>query len=367
MAELKIALVPGDGIGPEVLAEGVKALRAAEKAIGGFSLNMEKYEAGAGCYQKSGVVLPEATIAACEQADAVFLGSVGMPGVVFPDGTEAGVEVNLQLRFRFDLYSNIRPIKLYPNVPSVLSDRGAGDIDYIMLRENIEGLYASRGGGSVTHDRIAVDSLVITRWETERISRVAFELSESRRGAPRDGKKRVTCVDKANVLRSYSFFRKIFTEVAEKFPAIEADYAYVDAMACWLVLQPDFYDVVVTENMFGDILTDLGAATVGGMGMSPSAEIGDKHGLFQGSHGSAPTIAGKNLANPTAAIVSGAMMLDWLGKKAKDGNLETAAGLINDAVVEVFEENKLTSDLGGNQSTSDFGSAVEAKILELSG
>ncbi len=367
MAVFNIALTPGDGIGPEVLTEGVKAVRAAEKAVGGFTLNTEKYEAGTGCYQKCGELLPEATFKACEQAHAVFSGCMGMPGVTFPDGTEVGVEVNLQLRFRFDLYANIRPIKLYPNVPSALRGRSAGDIDYIMLRENIEGLYASRGGGSVTHDRIAVDSMVISRWETERISRVAFELSESRRGAPRDRKKRVTCVDKANVLRSYSFFRKVFTEVAESFPGIEADCAYVDAMACWLVLQPDLYDVVVTENMFGDILTDLGAATVGGMGMSPSAEIGDNRGLFQGSHGSAPTIAGKNLANPTATIVSGAMMLDWLGRRSKDENLRRAARLIEEAVVEVFKENKLTSDLGGNQSTSDFGSAVEKKILELAG
>jgi len=284
---------------------------------------------------------------------------------MYPDGTEVGVEAGLQMRFRFDLFANIRPIKLYPNVSSRLSGKTTGDIDYVIVRENIEGLYASRGGGSIIHDKIAVDSMVITRWETERISKVAFELSQSRAGAPSDGRHRVTCVDKANILRSYSFFRKVFTEVASNYPTVEPDYAYMDAMACWLVLQPEFYDVVVTENMFGDILTDLGAATVGGMGMSPSAEIGEDHGMFQGSHGSAPTIAGKNIANPTATIISGAMMLEWLGRKTKDGNLIAAAKLINTSVFEVFKDKQFTSDLGGTYSTSDFGDAVEKKILAL--
>jgi 3-isopropylmalate dehydrogenase len=365
MTTFKIALTPGDGIGPEVLREGVKAVRAAEKAVGGFTLNMETYDIGAACYQRCGEVFPEASFRACKEADAIYFGCVGTPGVVFPDGTEVGVEAGLQMRFRFDLYANIRPIKLYPNVPCRLSGKKAGDIDYVIIRENIEGLYASRGGGSVTHDRIAVDTMVISRWETERISNVAFGLARSRAGAPVDKKKRVTCVDKANILRSYSFFRKVFTETAAGYPEVEADYAYMDAMACWLVLKPEFYDVVVTENMFGDILTDLGAATVGGMGMSPSAEVGDDHGMFQGSHGSAPTIAGKNLANPAATIVSGAMMLDWLAGRSGNGNLKTAADLIDKAVTAVYEDNILTTDLGGSYSTSQFGEAVEKKILTL--
>jgi len=295
-----IALMPGDGIGPEVLKEGVKVLKAIENITNDITFNMETYDAGAEYYQKTGIALPETTFEACKKADAIYWGCTGLPGVVYPDGTEVGVEAGLQMRFRLDLYANIRPIKLYPNVPSHLANKHSGDIDYVIIRENIEGLYASRGAGNVIHNKFAYDTLIISRWETERISKFSFKMAQLRNGSPRDNKKRVTCVDKANILRSYSFFRKVFSEAAQNYPDIEIDFAYIDAMACWMIQQPDFYDVVVTENMFGDIITDLGAATVGSMGMSPSAEVGDEHGLFQGSHGSAPTIAGKNIANPAA-------------------------------------------------------------------
>lgn len=365
MAMINIALIPGDGIGPEVLEEGVKAVKAAEKAVGGFSLNFDTFEAGAECYRSRGDVLPESTYDGCSEADAIFVGSMGLPDVTYPDGTEVGVEATLQLRFRLNLFANIRPVKLYPNVPSKLQGFKAGQIDYVIFRENVEGLYASRGGGSVTQDRIAVDTMIISREGTERVSRAAFEYAQARNGAPRDGKSRVTCVDKANILRSYSFFRKVYTEVASEYPDVETDYAYIDAMACWMVLQPDCYDVIVTENMFGDIITDLGAATVGGMGMSPSGEIGENHGLFQGSHGSAPTIAGKNVANPVATVISGKMMLDWLAQRKKNDNLKRAADLIELAVIEVLKDGELTADLGGNTSTTGFGDAVERKIFDL--
>ena len=365
MAVFNIALIPGDGIGPEVLAEGVKAVRAAEKAVGGFSLNFETFDAGAECYRSRGDVLPESSYDGCREADAIFVGSLGLPDVTYADGTEVGVEATLQLRFRLSLFANIRPVKLYHNVPTRLEGFKAGQIDYVIFRENVEGLYASRGGGSVIQDRIAVDTLVISREGTERVSRAAFEYAQARNGAPRDGRSRVTCVDKANILRSYSFFRKVYTEVASEYPDVEPDYAYIDAMACWLILQPDFYDVVVTENMFGDIITDLGAATVGGMGMSPSGEIGENHGLFQGSHGSAPTIAGKNVANPVATVISGKMMLDWLAQRKKNDNLNRAADIIEHAVIEVLKDGELTADVGGNTSTTGFGDAVERKIFEL--
>jgi len=366
MGTYKIALVPGDGIGTEVLNEGVKVLKALEKEVGGFAFTMDTYDAGAECYKKTGTAMPEATFKACKESDAIFWGSAGLPGVVYPDGTEAGVEAGLRMRFGLDLYANVRPVKLYPNVPQILAGKKAGDIDYVIIRENVEGLYASRGGGNITHDKVAVDSLVITRWETERITKFAFELARSRSGAPADGKKRVTSVDKANILRTWSFWRRVFNDVAAQNTDIEKDYAYVDAMSCWMVQKPEFYDVCVMENMLGDILTDLGAATVGGMGMSPSAEIGDNNALFQGSGGTAPTIAGKGIANPTATIVSGRMMLEWLAGRFNDANLKKAADLLEEAVVKTFEQGTaLTSDIGGKASTSEMGDAVVANIKKL--
>lgn len=365
MTTLNIALLPGDGIGPEVLAEGVKVLEATGDLFG-LSLNLEHHDAGAGAYRKTGSPIPDTTLEACRAADAIFFGSVGLPDVTFRDGTEVGVEAGLQLRFQLDLFANIRPIRLYPGVRTRLRAE-PGAIDYVLLRENIEGLYASRGGGNVVHDSVASDTMIITRYETTRISRFAFGLAARRKGAPADGRSRVTCVDKANILRSYGFFRKVFTEVAAEYPEIEPDYAYTDAMACWLVTQPEHYDVVVTENMFGDILTDLGAATVGGMGMSPSAEVGDRHGLFQGSHGSAPTIAGKNIANPMATIASGGMMLSWLAQRREDPALEQAALMIERAITQAFEDGIMTIDVGGSASTSAFGDAVVERLRRAGG
>jgi len=365
MSTYNIALVPGDGIGHETLQEGIKVLKAVEQCVSGISFNMEKYNAGAGCYQKTGEVLPSSTFKGCKDADAIFWGSAGIPGVVYPDGTEVGVEAGLRMRFDLDLYANVRPIKLYPNVCSRISGIKECGIDYILVRENTEGLYAGRGGGNVIHGSIATDTMVISRMGTERVSRVAFELSAGRKGAPLDGKRRVTCIDKANILRSWSFFRKVFDDTSVNYPNIEKDYAYADAMACWMILKPEFYDVCVTENMIGDILTDLGAATVGGMGMSPSAELGDNNGLFQGSHGSAPTIAGKNIANPTATIVSGRMMLDWLADRSKNENLRKAAEIIERSVEETFKMQIFTQDLGGKASTSEFGDAVVSNMFSV--
>jgi len=363
MTRFDIALLPGDGIGPEVLAEGVKVVRAAAVAAGGPDLVFESYDAGAGCYRRTGTALPEATFAAASAADAIFFGCSGLPDVTYPDGTEPGVEMGLKLRFGLDLYANVRPIRLHPGVRCPLAGYEPGDIDYVILRENIEGLYASRGGGTILRDQVATDTMVITREGTERIARKAYALAAARTGAPADGRSRVTCVDKANILRSFSFFRKVFNEVAAAHPEIEADYAYADAMTCWMVLQPGRYDVVVAENMFGDILTDLGAATVGGMGMSPSAEIGDRHGLFQGSHGSAPTLAGRNLANPVATILSGAMMLRWLGERAADAAALRAADAIDAAVTATLAAGTMTADVGGTTSTSGFGDAVAERVL----
>ncbi len=356
MKTYEIAVVHGDGIGPEVCQSAIDVLKASSASN---ALAFVEYQAGAQHYLKTGTAFPDETYEGCKKADAVLHGAAGLPGVTYPDGTETGIEFGLQLRFRLDLYANVRPIKLRPGVSSRLAGRKPGDIDYIILRENTEGLYAARGNGVVLRDEVTVDSLVMTRKGIERICRTAFELSRKRNGAPLDGKRRVTCCDKANVLRSYAFFRKIFNEVAEQYPDIEADYAYADAMTCHLIERPGFYDVIVMENMFGDIMSDLAAASVGSMGMSPSSELGDNNGFFQAAHGSAPTIAGQNIANPYGTILSAASMLEWLGTRNGDERLVAAAAQIEKSVNAAMAEPKgLTRDLGGTASTSDITKRV---------
>jgi len=329
MKTYEIAVVQGDGIGPEVCMAALEVLKATSVAN---TLKFIEYQAGAGHYLKTGTAFPDETRDGCRRADAILHGAAGLPGVTYPDGTETGIEFGLQLRFQFDLYANVRPIKLREGVRSPLRDRKPGDIDYVLLRENTEGLYAARGNGVNLRDEMVVDSLVVTRKGIERICRYAFELARKRNGAPGDGKKRVTVCDKANVLKTYAFFRKVFDEVGENYPDIEKDYAYADAMTVYLVERPEHYDVIVMENMFGDIISDLGAATVGSLGMSPSSELGDDHGFFQAAHGSAPTIAGKNIANPYGTILSAASMLHWLGGRHNDERLIAAAGQIENSV-----------------------------------
>jgi len=366
MRTYKIALIPGDGIGPEVLREGVKVLKAAQEYSGEFKLDMQEYEAGALTYKKYGTAFPDETDKGCKGSDAIFLGATGLPDVTFEDGTEVGPNAGMGFRRRYRLYANIRPVKLYPGVDPILKGKSAGMIDYVILRENLEGLYAARDGGNVLLDEVATDTMIITRKQTTKIVELAFNLSLKRKGAPLDGKRRVTCVDKSNILRSYGFFRKIFKEVGEKYPDVEKDYAYVDAMTQWMLFKPEFYDVVVTENMFGDILSDLGGATVGGIGMAPSGEIGDELGLFQGIHGSAPEIAGKGIANPIATILSGKMMLEWLGEKYDDKALLNAAFRIEKAVARVLEEGKVrTPDIGGESKTWEVGDAIAEKIVSM--
>jgi 3-isopropylmalate dehydrogenase len=356
-----IAVVQGDGIGPEVCSAAISVLRA----VPGLAdkLDFREYPAGAGHYRDAGDAFPEATFLGCKAADAILHGAAGLPGVTYPDGTEAGIDFGLQLRFRLDLYANLRPIKLYPGIVSPLRRFAPGQIDYVILRENTEGLYAARDGGTVLRGEVASDTMLITRKGVERISRAAFELARRRNGALRDGKRRVTLCDKANVLRSYAFMRRVFDEVAAAYPDIEADYSYVDAMTVHLVERPDFYDVIVTENMFGDIISDLAAVTVGGMGMSPSGETGDRHGFFQASHGSAPTIAGKNIANPHGTILSAALMLRWLGERRADRSLTDAAGAVERAVASVLASGAgLTRDLGGAASTTEAARLVSEQV-----
>ncbi|MSQ92920.1 MAG: isocitrate/isopropylmalate dehydrogenase family protein [Gemmataceae bacterium] len=352
-----IAVLPGDGIGIDVTEEAVRVLRAVEQRLGSFTLKMTNHESGAICYQRTGNDLPRETLNACRQADAVLLGAMGHPDIRKPDGTELTPQVTL--RVVFDLYAGVRPCKLYPGVRSPLANIKPGDIDLVILREQTEGLFASQMGGIVLGDQVATDTLVMTRKGSERISEFAFQLAQSRR-------QKVTCVDKANIFKSYAFFRRVFDEVAAKHPTIAKQHTYIDAQALFLVQKPQQFDVLVTENMFGDILSDLAAGLIGGMGMAPSGDIGDHHAVFQPAHGTAPDIAGKGIANPIAAILSAGMMLDWLGRRHQNADLVAGGRLIECAVTEVLEEGKsMPVDQGGAATTQTVGLAITARIEKL--
>ncbi|MCH6257651.1 isocitrate/isopropylmalate dehydrogenase family protein [Puniceicoccaceae bacterium K14] len=345
-----IALLPGDGIGPDVIAEAVKVLHTVERKLKGVAFELSEYPVGAGEYLRSGTPLPDASIEACRKADAILLGAMGIPTVRWPDGKEMTPQIDL--REIFQLYSGVRPIYLYNSIDSPLKDFDMGEIDFVIVRESTEGLFSARLSQSDPSKGEVCDTLRITRKGTERVCRAAFEIARKRR-------KKCTLIDKANVLPSMVFMRKIFNEIAKDFPDVEADYVYVDAASLFLVQRPNDFDVMVTENMFGDILSDLAAGLVGGMGMAPSADIGDKQAIFQPSHGSAPDIAGKGIANPIATILSTALMLDWLGcEQCKRG-----ANAIRDAVSRVFS-NPLnrTSDLGGSVSTEQMGNLISEAI-----
>jgi 3-isopropylmalate dehydrogenase len=305
---------------------------------------------GAGEYLRSGNPLPEAAMEACTQADAVLLGAMGLPDVRWPSGTEMAPQ--LDLREQLDLYAGVRPCRLYHENDSPLKGRHAGEIDLVVVRENTEGLFFGR---KEQHDLSAAeirDPLRVSRRGAERISRTALELARTRR-------KKVSLIDKANVLPSMVYFRKIFREVAAGYPDVQSECLYIDATALYLVQRPERFDVLVTENMFGDILSDLTAGIVGGMGMAPSGDIGGKHAVFQPSHGSAPDIAGKGIANPVATILSGAMMLEWLpGDETNSG-----ARLIYEAVERVLANPaNRTPDMGGRLTTRRMGELIAENI-----
>jgi 3-isopropylmalate dehydrogenase len=355
MKTYDIVTIDGDGIGPEVCQSAVAVLREAC----GDRLRFEAHAGGAGHYAQTGQVLPPETYEACRRSHAILHGAAGLPGVTYPDGTEVGNDLHLQLRFRLDLFANVRPVRLYRGVRPPLAGFEPGQIDYVIVRENTEGLYASRGGGLNLRGEVASDTLLMTRKGVERVARFCFELARRRDGAPRDGKHRVTVCDKANILRTYAFFRAICTEVAAGYPDVEIDYAYADAITVHMLKKPDFYDVIVAENMFGDIISDLGAGTVGGLGIAASAELGEAHGLFQGAHGSAPDIAGQNLASPVATILSAAMMLRWLAERHGDSGLQEDGQRIERAVEAVLAAGEaVPHDLGGSASCSDMTAAI---------
>ncbi len=342
----KITVLPGDGIGPDVTREALRVLEAVKAGLSGVEFECEEHAVGAAEYLRNGNPLPKSALEACRHSDAVLLGAMGLPDVRWPDGKE--MTPQLDIREEFQLYAGLRPIYLFHENDSPLKGYEGGGIDFSIVRESTEGLFSARlAQGDPDGDEMR-DVMRITRAGSERVIRFAFQEAMKRR-------KRVTLVDKSNVLPSMVFFRSVFDGIAKEFPEVEAERVYVDAAALYLVNRPAHFDVMVTENMFGDILSDLAAGLIGGMGMAPSGDIGDDCAVFQPSHGSAPDIAGKGVANPIATILSVAMMLEWLGHE----ETRRGAAIVTNAVKTVMSDPSLrTPDMGGALSTSEMGDRV---------
>jgi len=365
----RLAIIQGDGIGGDVTTATLTIAEAAIKSVGGPAFSCDIIEAGATYFSRMSMDIEPDGEARAGDADAIFLGAIGLPSIRHPDGTE--ISPHLRLRDRFQLYAGVRPVRAYPNAPQRLADPRAAALDLVIIRESTEGLFYT----AAVHDRspiegdpsapIAVSDIMrISASTTRKLHEFAFRLAARRRERGKRG--HLTCVDKANVFRSQAFFRSIFDEVAQGYPAIETGYSYVDAMALDMVRRPWEFDVMVMENMFGDILSDLAGGLVGGMGMAACAEIGDENALFQPAHGSAPDIAGQDKANPLAAILSGAMMLDYLAMRCHLPAYEAAAKRIEDAVANGFAANDLRPvEFGGNMGTKAMTKAVLAHIHEV--
>jgi 3-isopropylmalate dehydrogenase len=377
MASYKISTIPGDGIGPEVLNEGIKVLEAVGDKVD-ISFEWIYHPYGAEHYLETGEILPDLALTEMEGTDAIYLGAVGDPRVM-PGVLEK--ELLLKTRFYFDQYVNLRPIKLYPGVQCPLKDKGPEDVNFYVVRENTEDFYVGLGDSTssdkhkstltlkrsqyevefdidVTQaraDEIAYQIGVISRKGSTRVVEFAFELAKKK------GKNRVTSVDKANVLTDvYSLWRVVVEEVSKGYRGIDVEYSLVDAITMWFVKQPEWYQVVVTPNMFGDIITDLGAMIQGGMGLAPGGNINPGGvSMFEPIHGSAPKYKGKNVANPIATILAGQLMLEELGE-------QEAAELVERAAIEVLKEGKIrTKDLGGTSKTSEVGDAVVKKVKDF--
>src|ERR1700733_3826663 len=352
-----IAVLPGDGIGPEGMQPAREVLRKVEATTPGLKFKFTEAEAGAGHYRDTGKSMPETTVKLCRDADAILLGACGLPEVRYPDGTEIMPQV--ELRFIFDLYAGVRPARLVPGVPSPIVGADRHGIDLVLIRESTEGLFASMGKGVVTRDE-ARETLVITRKTSQRLFDFSFRLAERRKARGRPGA--LTCVDKANVFKAYAFFRQIFDETGARHPGVATDRLYVDACSAMLVKRPWDFDVMVMENMFGDILSDLTAGLIGGMGMAPSADIGDRYAVFQPCHGTAPDIMGQGKANPTGMILSAAMMLDWLAHQHGLESAAEAGARIERAVDKVYAQGIKPMEFGGKNGTADIGNAVLAAL-----
>lgn len=368
MVQYKIAVIPGDGVGAEVAAEGIKALRAVQKKTGTFEMEFESFPWGCDYYLEHGKMLPEDGMERLSAFHAIYLGAIGDPRV--PDHISLR-ELLLKIRVGFDQYINLRPVKLLEGVPCPLKNKTPQDIDFVVIRENTEGMYAGIGGrykkGTPEHDRFArfqktfadseelvIQEGVYSQVGVERIMRYAFELARKR-------KKHLTCCTKSNALNySMVYWDKIFNKVAREYPDITTDFALVDAACMWFVKNPEFFDVVVADNLFGDIITDLGAIIQGGMGLAPGGNI-NPHGIsmFEPIHGSAPKYKGKSIANPVASIWAGQMMLEQLGE-------HNAAAIVMEAIKKVLQEGKIIpKDLGGVATTVEVGDAVAETIIQL--
>jgi 3-isopropylmalate dehydrogenase len=350
----KIAVIPGDGIGPEVIREGIKVLEAAASR-GGFSLEWVHYDLGGERYLRTGETLPESVLEELKKVDAIYLGAIGHPDVK-PGILER--EILLRIRFELDQYINLRPVKLYPGVETPLKDKGPEDIDFVVVRENTEGLYAGVGGflRKGTPYEVAIQTSVNTRMGVERCIRFAFEYCRKR-----NKQKKLTLCGKTNVLTyAFDLWERTFHEVGEEYPDIQRDYAHVDALCMWMVKNPERFDVIVTDNMFGDIITDLGAIIQGGMGVAAGGNINPEGvSMFEPIGGSAPKYAGKNVANPLAAILAGKMMLEHLGE-------EKASEWIEKAVIQLTTKHMKSMDAGKmGLSTSEVGDLVAKYVSEV--
>ncbi|HHX18634.1 MAG TPA: 3-isopropylmalate dehydrogenase [Clostridium sp.] len=319
MKKYNIGVIPGDGTGPEVVEESVKVLKAVSKKHN-FDMDLEHYDLGGERYLKTGEVLTDNDIEKIRTRDAVLLGAIGHPDVA-PGILEKGIL--LRLRFELDQYINLRPVILYDGVDTPLKDKGAEDIDFVVVRENTEGLYAGGGGflKKGTPDEIAIQESINTRKGVERCIRFAFEYAKKRNKG-----KKVTLCGKTNVLTfAFDLWERTFYEVAKEYPDIETDYCHVDATCMWMVKNPEFFDVIVTDNMFGDIITDLGAVIQGGMGIAAGGNINPQGvSMYEPIGGSAPKYTGKNVINPLAAIAAGQMMLEQLGEVKAAEDIENA-------------------------------------------
>jgi len=360
VSDFHIAVLPGDGIGAEITDPCLALIEAAAARVGGLACRFSTLQGGAGHYRAHGTSMPPETRRIAGQADAILLAAMGLPDVRYPDGRE--IAPQLELRFEYGLYAGIRPVKPIPGVRPVLADPRAHAVDYVLVRESTEGLFAPDAPGEIIDDREARETLVLTRATSEALFDLCFGLARARKAAGR-GPGKLTQVDKANVFRAFHWQRGIFQERAAAHPDIAADAVYVDAFAMHMVQKPWTIDVAVTENMFGDILSDLGAALMGGLGYAPSADIGTDHAVFQPCHGTAPDIAGKGLANPTAMILSAAMMLEWLGERHGAAEAIRAGGLLRRAVERAFAGGDLvTCELGGDAGTAAVFGAVRAAL-----
>jgi isocitrate/isopropylmalate dehydrogenase len=377
----EIVVLPGDGIGVEVSTQAC-ALLDVVQARTGVTLNVDEIPCGGRFYLQHGSRdWPEGSEEKCRAADVILLGAVGWPApdgsgpVTMADGKMAGYSPVIGNRMALNLYANVRPVRLLPGIRHGISGGfqqvwQPRNVDMIMVRENTEGLYSGMGGMLSTEGKhtAATDTRVITRVASERVIRRAFEISRDRgKGAPADGKKRVTCIVKNNVLYGCRLFHEVFREIGAEYPEIEKDVAIVDAFAMWVMIQPERYDVCVTTNMFGDILTDLASVLQGGMGMAVGCNLGDDHAMFEPIHGTAPPLAGKDKANPLAMLLSTGEALGWLGRRFDDERLMRAQRAIEESVAQVVSRGEpLTFDLVGPERGAPLSRVAEVVRDEVS-